>query len=98
MTHAEQAYTQCPVCGYHCLGKGGADKKPMLIGSGWHEHVRTESKPYPGEPTRALLFHTRKDARDWCRARNEEYKAMADFVRHWRMRVVRVRERVEACG
>jgi hypothetical protein len=71
----------------------GTDGKPILIGAMWDEQVRTKSKPYPGEPNRALLFTTRRGARDWCVGRNAEWKFGAS-TRKWRVRPVRVVETV----
>ncbi len=48
--------------GVHYIGMDG---HRILIGSLWHS--RPATKAYEGEPTRALLFQTRQDARDWCR-------------------------------
>lgn len=51
---------------------------------------------YDGEPTEPLLFRTKKQAKAWCKARNEEYKASRDpIVRAWRMKMCRVRRTVE---
>ena len=69
----------------------GADGEPILIGATWHDHVLREAKPYPGEPTRALLFCTRRDAWDWCVGKNADYRR--DGWK-WRVRPVRVVESV----
>ena len=66
-------------------------EKPTMIGTAWNYRI---AKAYDGEPPRALLFTTRSTAREWCDKKNAEYRARSDFVRHWRMRVVRVRETV----
>lgn len=56
--------------------------RPILIGGAWH--VSGQVKSYQGEPTRALVFQTRSDARDWVKTR-------AGWGAE-RYRVVRVRE------
>lgn len=56
-----------------------------LIGSLWHA---TAKSSYAGEPTRALLFSTRHQARAWCAAQNKTRSLQ------WKMRVVKVRETV----
>ena len=60
----------------------------MLIGDAWHAIT---PPAYEGEPTRCLLFRTRKQARAWC------VEATAKHAKHskdWRFRPVRVRETV----
>jgi len=64
------------------------DKPPFLIGTDWE--VMSRPVRYPGEPTMALLFQTRKLARAWCKARMESYEDL-----RWRFRPVRVIERVD---
>lgn len=59
--------------------------KPVLIGGLWSESIR-ERACYQGEPTRVLLFQTRKDARAWIKA-YDRYPS--------EMRVARVRETVK---
>ena len=60
----------------------------------WH---RIASAPgcaayiYPGEPTRALVWTTRRQAQAWCRE-EERYQRDCDVQRPCRFRVVRVRE------
>lgn len=70
--------------------------KPHLIGSLFDNDERTCTRR-PSEPTRALLFCTRRQAREWCRARNAEYASRrpGDICRNWRFRVVRVIETVK---
>jgi hypothetical protein len=72
----------------------GADGRSRLIGSAWSE--RTSDSCYPGEPSRALLFQTRDHARDWCAQKHRLYRTRPewDSCRKWRLRPVRVRERV----
>ena len=65
---------------------------PVMIGSIWRQPV--DFKPYPDEPTRPLIFNTRIAAREWCAARNAENKKRSDFIKQWKMRVIRVRELV----
>ena len=43
-----------------------------------------------GEPTRALLFCTREQAREWCRNRRERSEGLG-----WKFTPVKVRELVE---
>jgi len=72
------------------------DDDPMLIGCLWDSEFRTGNKPYDGEPTRAMLFCTRKTAAAWCKKTNAEWRKRpkGDFVRAWRVKPVRVRETV----
>lgn len=74
----------------------GADPRdaPMLLSEAWCP-ARRELPTLPGVPTRALLFCTRAQARDWCAAKQQEWHARRDFVRRWRVKPVRVRETVE---
>lgn len=65
---------------------------PRLIGSLWQERMPAEQ--YPGEPLRALLFTTRKVAREWCRVEMDKRKGRSDCYADWRFRPVRVRETV----
>ena len=61
---------------------------PMLIGKDWeHQFLH-----YDGEPTRALLFVTRKHARAWCRKKQATYKNRNDSCAKWKFTPVRVRE------
>jgi hypothetical protein len=76
----------------------GPDDAPMLIGRLWATEWAS-STPYPGEPTRALLFTTRKMARQWCAetmAKWRDGRHRDDCVTRWRVRPVRVRETVKA--
>jgi hypothetical protein len=58
----------------------------ILLGTAWH---KLELDRYPGEPTRALLFTTRKAASEWARqARLKHAKHSPD----WKFKPVRVRE------
>lgn len=72
------------------------DDAPMLIGRLWATEWAS-SNPYPGEPTRALLFTTRELARQWCAATMEMWRKgqRDDCVSRWRVRAVRVRETVQ---
>lgn len=58
----------------------------MLIGDTWHA---VTPQKYLGEPPRALLFKTRRMAREWC------FNATRKYQKHgpdWKFRPVRVRE------
>jgi hypothetical protein len=45
------------------------EKEPgLLLGTAWNSHTRTPD--YNGEPTRCLLFLTRKQAKEWCKKKN----------------------------
>lgn len=73
-----------------------SDDAPMLIGRLWAaDWATTTSMSYPGEPTRALLFTTRKLARQWCAETMAKWSDGDSIVRRWRVRVVRVRETVQ---
>lgn len=64
-----------------------------LIGGGWNG-FEAERERYAGEPTRALVFGTRKQARDYCKEKHLEYRGHP-VCKKWRFRPVRVREVVE---
>lgn len=69
--------------------------EPRLIGWLWASNLG--GTPYEGEPTRALLFTSRKAARDWCAdtmRKWRENRQQDDSVWAWRVRPVRVRESV----
>lgn len=68
------------------------DEPPTLIGRAWLSP--TMPKPYPEEPSRALLFKTRTQARAYCRRQHEKYK---DSCPHWKFKPVKVRETVKIC-
>ena len=79
---------------------GHAADPPMLIGNLWARDVGG-GDPYPGEPTRALLFCTRLQARHWCAETMRKWRdgrQRDDSVARWIVRPVRVREtvRIEA--
>lgn len=59
--------------------------RPILIGTLWDQRFPRSVPPF--EPTRTLLFTTRKAARDWCKSRNV-------IRRETLFRPVRVRETV----
>ena len=63
------------------------DEPTILVGALWASAVRLG---HYGEPTRTLLFCTRKQARDWCRESNER-----DGHLGWKYTPIKVRERVE---
>lgn len=69
---------------------------PMLLGLAWARELM--HAPYEGEPTRTLLFMTRKQARAWCDEKNRKWGAEpAGGMSRWRVKPVRVRERVSPC-
>lgn len=74
-----------------------ASGRPMLIGDSWHAltgdawHALTAPK-YPGQPSRCLLFTTRKLARAWCAEATDKH---AEHSKDWCFRTVRVRETVK---
>lgn len=63
--------------------------KDFLVGETWHA-VRAPA--YPGEPYRALLFRTRREARAWCEAKVKEWRTRPQTFPGWNARPVRVRE------
>ncbi|OGP46224.1 MAG: hypothetical protein A3K30_03900 [Deltaproteobacteria bacterium RBG_13_51_10] len=68
------------------------DERPFLVGEGWATYP---AQPlYAGQPTRALLFDTRKQAREWCRKKEAGYAGHQNGCAKWRFRPVRVREGV----
>jgi len=71
--------------------RSSADGEKMLLGSIWHG---TKIISYDGEPTRALVFCTRKAARAWCRNKMNAYKGQEGVCRKWRFRPIRVIETV----
>ena len=60
---------------------------PMILGASWHG---PSPHRYDGEPTRALLFCTREQAREWCRDRRKRSEGLG-----WTFTPVKVRELVE---
>lgn len=60
-----------------------------LIGRLW---LASWSSQYRGEPAQALLFTTRKLAREWCAMKMAEYSGRDGPVSEWNFRPVRVRE------
>lgn len=70
-------------------GKGSC----FLVGEAW-KHRRSEA--YPGEPSRALLFSTRQQARTFCAEKTAKYASYPEghVCRDWTMTPVAVRERV----
>jgi len=67
--------------------------RPILLGRGWD--LARDRINMSGEPTRPLLFVTRHEAREWCRATRKSYEGRSDCCADWRFTAVRVRERVE---
>lgn len=68
------------------------DDKPMLLGSAWHETGRLMQ--YAGQPTRALVFQTREDARAWCRYQQRKNAGRNDCCGKWKFKPVKVIETV----
>lgn len=68
------------------------DDQPMLLGAVWHSLGRLVK--YAGEPSRALLFETRDDARAWCREQRQKNAGRTDCCGQWRFTPVRVVETV----
>jgi hypothetical protein len=64
---------------------------PVLIGNLWHGQT---PHPYPGEPTHALTFTRRTEAREWCRQKMAKYAGRQDRCVGWRFRPRRVLETV----
>jgi len=61
----------------------------MIVGTAWR---KVEAARYNGEPTRCLLFRTRKHARAWCAEATEKH---AKHSPDWEFRPIRVREIIE---
>ena len=76
--------------------RGGRDEIGP-IGTLWNDRYHAPN-PYHGEPPRALLFTTRGAARAWCAMKMMEYRHYPEghACRKWKVRPVRVRERVSA--
>lgn len=72
------------------LFDGFKGEPTKMIGGGWHPELR--GARYDGEPTRPLLFTSRRLARVWCQEQRAKYADRPDFVREWRFRPVRLRE------
>ncbi len=66
--------------------------KPGLIGTSWM-NPRPKSQ-YDGEPTRAILFMTREQAREWCRKKRATYAGCGEHCKQWKFTPVRVIETV----
>jgi hypothetical protein len=60
---------------------------PIVIGAAWDNIF---PNAYVGEPTRALLFNTRRQAREWCHRRNE-----ANNQPGWKFKPIKIRETLE---
>lgn len=67
----------------HCA----SNERTLMLGSARHRPYR---RGHEDEPTRVLLFCTRKQARDWCKSSNE----LAGHL-GWKYTPIKVRERVE---
>ena len=75
----------------HLWGIVFSDKHdPFLLGKAWDS---TDEPRHPGEPTRTLLFDTRKQARAWAADRITIYKGN-NITKKWKFKVVKVRELV----
>lgn len=72
----------------------GSSGDPMVIGTAWHKEANERNKGYVGEPSRALLFKTRMQARKYCAARRKEYATIGGVCAKWRFTPIRVRESV----
>lgn len=70
-----------------------ADGDTELLFSGWEHRARLSR--YPGEPSRALLFTTRKTAAAWCQEKRKKFHDRTDHLKKWRFTPVRVRESFE---
>ena len=68
---------------------------PMLLGAGWD---KGRTRYHQGEPSRTLVFTSRKLAREWCAKESEWCGARTDCCRDWRFVPVKVRELVEVVG
>ena len=79
------------------LFDSGSVVGPRLISATWDDEL-TARAYYPGEPRRPLLFHTRAQARAWCRRHMDQigqWRARGNFVARWALRPVRVREVID---
>jgi len=66
------------------------DNKPSLLGSSWRDFGKVV--PHTDEPTRVMLFTTRRAARQWCREKHQRYADRQDCCADWRFRPIRVQE------
>jgi hypothetical protein len=70
-----------------------ANNLPKIIGSLLHKDAVHVGSKYKGEPTRPLLFCTRKQARAYCSETNKAWSTRADCVFYrWNVRPLKVRE------
>lgn len=67
--------------------------QPMLLGDAWHQSRGWPKTP--DIPSRAMLFMTRAQARQWCSEQHAMNKGRQDCCAKWRFRPVRVRETVK---
>jgi hypothetical protein len=70
------------------------EKREREAIAAWLDSARLVSY-YQGEPTRALLFTTRTEARSFCDVQHAKYIGRTDCCARWRFRPVRVRETVK---
>lgn len=68
-------------------------KAEFLIGTAWAKE-RNAFQCHPLEPSRTLLFMTRRTAREWCKKGNAYYRSQDGVCGTWRFRPVPVRETV----
>lgn len=66
----------------------------MIIGTAWHKEANEANKGYAGEPSRALLFKTRKYARQYCAGQRASYAKIGGVCATWRFTPVQVKESV----
>ena len=63
----------------------------FLIGTAWANWCEDPRPRSPNEPSRALLFKTRTEARTWARTANMHWS----YLKFWTVKAVKVREIVE---
>lgn len=51
----------------------------------------------PTEPGRPLLFVTRKQAREWCKLKNEYWRELGGEMSRWRVKPVKVIAEYSEC-
>lgn len=65
------------------------DERPLLLSNLWR---KDKAIPYPDEPTRPMLFTTRRAARKWRKEKMDSYSTRKDCCAEWKFKVIRVRE------
>lgn len=68
------------------------DNKPTLIGGLWEPKMFPR---YENEPSRTLLFCTRRFAKKWCLEENAQYRKRGGDSKYWHFSPVKVIEIVE---